>query len=55
MTADTLTRLMPATLAALGEGRFSDRHVRVIVAAVKELPAELAPVFEAAVLLQLRC
>ena len=50
MTADTLTRLMPATLAALGEGRFSDRHARVIAAAAKELPVELVPVFEAAVL-----
>jgi hypothetical protein len=49
-TADTLTRLLPGTLAALGEGRFSDRHARVIVTAAKDLPAEVVPVFEAAVL-----
>jgi len=49
-TADTLTRLLPGTLAGLGEGRFSDRHARVIVAAAKDLPAEAVPVFEAAVL-----
>jgi hypothetical protein len=49
-TADTLTRLLPATLAALGEGRFSDRHARVIVAAAKELPPEMVSAFEAAIL-----
>ena len=49
-TAEVLVRDLPRTLDELEEGRFSDRHARLIADAARALPAESVPAFEEQVL-----
>ena len=49
-TAEVLVRDLPRTLDELEEGRFSDRHARLIADAARSLPAEAVASFEDQVL-----